>query len=85
VRVIVLLLAVIMMTGAMTQPASASPGVVTAVEPASDIDTPVMPEPVVLPAPERRAPVRIEAPPASTCGRTHAVLVFRPPRLVASR
>ena len=84
-RVLVLLLAVILMTGTMTQTACASPDVMTAVDPASDVDTPVMAEPAVMPGPERRAPVRVEAPPAPTRGRVHAVLVFRPPRLVASR
>ena len=86
---IVLLLAAIMtigmMTGAMTQSACASPDVVGAVDPAADVDTPVVPEPAVMPAPAPRRPVCIEAPQVSTRGRMHAVLVFRPPRLVASR
>lgn len=82
---IVLLLAAVMMTGAMTQAACASPDVVSAVDPASDVDTPVVPEPAVMSAPEPLRPVRIEAPQAPAPGRMHAVLVFRPPRLVASR
>ena len=86
---IVLLLAAVMaigmMTGAMTQAACASPDVVSAVDPASDVDTPVVPEPAVMSAPEPQRPVRIEATQAPALGRMHAVLVFRPPRLVASR
>lgn len=88
-RVIVLLLAAIMaigmMTGAMTQTACATPGVACMVDPAFDVDTPVVPEPTVMSAPLHRVPVRIEAPQAPAHGRMHAVLVFRPPRLVASR
>ncbi|HZJ66999.1 MAG TPA: hypothetical protein VFD36_26015 [Kofleriaceae bacterium] len=84
-RVIVLLLAAVIMTGAMTQGACASPDVVSAVDPASDVDTPVVPEPAVMSAPVPQRPVRIEATQAPALGRMHAVLVFRPPRLVASR
>jgi hypothetical protein len=84
VRVIVLLLAVVMMTGATAQVACASPDVMTAVDDAPDLGTPIVPDPAVIPVPERRMPVRIEAlPPAH--GRMHALLVFRPPRLIASR
>ena len=82
---IVLLLAAVIMTGAMTQAAFASPDVVSAVDPASDVDTPVVPEPAVMSAPVPQRPVRIEATQAPALGRMHAVLVFRPPRLVASR
>ena len=84
-RVIVLLLAVILMTGTVAQTACASPDVVSAVEPAPDVDTPVMPEPALMPEPAGRGPDRSEVPSAPTRGRMHAVLVFRPPRPVTSR
>jgi hypothetical protein len=85
VRVIVLLLAVTLMTGTMVQTACASPDVVSAVEPAPDVDPPIMPDLALMPEPGGRAPDRSEVPTAPTRGRMHAVLVFRPPRLVASR
>jgi len=84
VRVIALLLSVMMMTGAVGQ-VCASPDVTSAVDDAPDLDTPALPAPAVAPLPDLREPVSIEAPPACACGRMHAVLVFRPPRLVASR
>ena len=88
-RVLVLLLTSVLLTGLMTgtvaQTAGASPDVVSAVEPAPEVDTPVMPEPAVMPAPAGRGPDRSEVPSAPTRGRMHAVLVFRPPRPVTSR
>ena len=84
-RVIVLLLTVILMTGTVAQTACASPDVVSAVEPAPDVDTPVMPEPTLMPEPAGPGPDRNEVPSAPTRGRMHAVLVFRPPRPVTSR
>jgi hypothetical protein len=85
VRVIVLLLAVIMMTGTAVQVATASPDVASEIDDAPDVGAPVMQAHVAVPVPGCRGPIRIEAPPASARGRMHAVLVFRPPRLVASR
>jgi len=84
VRVLALLLSVMMMTGAMGQ-VCASPDVTGVVDNAPDLDTPALPAPVAVPLPDRREPVCIEAPLMCACGRMHAVLVFRPPRLVASR
>jgi len=86
VRIITLLLAVMMMTGAAGQ-VGASPGATSAVcvDDTPALDTPVLPEPVTVPLPDRQDPVCIEAPSAPAVGRMHAVLIFRPPRLVASR
>ena len=84
-RVIVLLLAVILVTGTVVQTACASPDAVTAVEPVPDVDPPVMPDAALMPAPSGRGPDRSEVPTAPTSGRMHAVLVFRPPRPVTSR
>jgi hypothetical protein len=84
VRVIALLLSVMMMMGARGQ-VCASPDVTSVVDDAPDLDTPVLPVPVAVPLPDLRKSVCIEAPLACARGRTHAVLVFRPPRLVASR
>ena len=87
-RVIALLLAVVMMTGAATQ-VCASPDVTGAVD-AVDDDAPgpdpaVLPEPVAVPLPDLGEPVDRCAPRPAAPGRIHAVFVFRPPRLVASR
>jgi hypothetical protein len=43
------------------------------------------PAPVAVAAPTGQGPVRIEASRSLTRGRMHAVLIFRPPRLAASR
>ena len=83
-RAIVLLLAVLMLTGVAGHIASAS-DVVCAVDDVPDVDTPALVESVVMLAPERQSPIRVDEPRASTRGRTHAVLVFRPPRLLTSR
>jgi hypothetical protein len=80
VRVIVLLLAVILMTGTVAQTACASPDLMSAMEPVPDGDTPAMPESTLMPEAARRGPDRSEVPTAPTRGRMHAVLVFRPPR-----
>jgi hypothetical protein len=85
VRVIVLLLAVVMMTGLAGQAASASPDVMSAVDETPDVDTPVVVESALMQTPERQRPLRVDARTAPTHGRMHAVLVFRPPRLIASR
>jgi hypothetical protein len=84
VRVIALLLAAVMMVGVVGQVAFASEELVCAVEEAPDIDTPGVLE-SVTPARERRRPGPVEGSMTSTYGRMHAVLVFRPPRGVASR
>jgi hypothetical protein len=85
VRVIVLLLAVLMMTGLAGQAASASPDALSAVEETPDVDTPAVVESVVVQTPERQPPMRVDGPAVPTHGRMYAILVFRPPRLVASR
>ena len=91
VRLIALLLAIVMMTGAAAQVAGASPdvtGVVAgAIDDAPGLDPPIVPEAVAvaMPVPDTEAPVVIEAPPSIASGRMHAVLVFRPPRRLASR
>jgi hypothetical protein len=85
VRVIVLLLAVVMMAGIAGQAASASPDAISAVDETPDVDTPVVVESAVVQIPERQPPMRVDGPAVPTHGRMHAVLVFRPPRLVTSR
>jgi hypothetical protein len=88
VRLLAFLVAVLMMTAAAT-PGSASfdpTTAVTAIDDAPDavdLGPAILPVPVVVPGPSRRAPVRVEAPRSLPRGRMHAVLVFRPPRLVA--
>ena len=78
-RVVALLLAVMMMTGAAAQ-ASAMADPASEVDDAPDLVMPIPPEPVAVAAPESRAPVRIEAPLSPACGRMHALVIFRPPR-----
>lgn len=85
VRVIVLLLAVLMVTGLAGQAASASPDAVSAVDETPDVDTPAVVESAVVQTPERQPQIRVAGPAIPTHGRMHAVQVFRPPRLVASR
>jgi hypothetical protein len=84
VRILALLLAVLMMTGAAAQ-VCASPDVVSQIDDAPDLETPVVPAVVVVPRPGLRTPISIEAPRSLGRGRLLAVFVFRPPRLVASR
>jgi hypothetical protein len=84
-RVLALLFAVIMMMTAVAAHVCASPDVSSEVDDPPDLDSPILPAPVAVPRPDRREPVRIEAPRAFARGRLHAVVVFRPPRLVASR
>jgi hypothetical protein len=79
VRLLALLLAVMMMTGTAAQ-VCASPDVAGAVDDAPDLVMPSLPEPVAVARPEHRPVVPIEAPPERAPGRTHAVLIFRPPR-----
>jgi hypothetical protein len=85
VRAIVLLLAVLMLTGLAGQVASASPDAVCAVDDVPDVDAPAFVESAVTLALEHQPPIGVDEPHASTRGRMHAVLVFRPPRLLASR
>jgi len=79
VRLIALLLAVMMMTGTATQ-VCASPEVAGAIDDAPDVVTPVLPEPVAVARPDHRPAIQIEAPRSSSLGRSHAVMIFRPPR-----
>jgi len=78
-RVIALLLAVMMMTGCAAQ-VYAQADTASEIDDAPGLVTPIAPAPMPVAAPEGREPVRIEAPLSPVCGRTHAVLVFRPPR-----
>lgn len=84
VRLIALLLAVMMMTGTAAE-VHAAPGIVVMIDDAPDQDLPSLPEPVDAARPDHRPPILIEAPRAPAPGRTHAVMIFRPPRFVASR
>ena len=100
-RVIALVLAVVMMTGAVAQVwaspddagavAGAAPGSPPGSPPGSidddglALDPAVLPEIVAVPLPERREPVSTCAPDRDVPGRLHAVFVFRPPRPIASR
>jgi hypothetical protein len=85
-RIFALLLAVLMMAGAAAQ-ACASPDVASEceIDDAPAVDTPVLPVAVAVPRPDLREPICIEAPRSLGRGRLLAVLVFRPPRLVAAR
>lgn len=86
VRLIALLLAVMMMTGMAAELRASGPAVAAiALDDAPDLVMPSMPEPVAVVAPDHRPPVQIEAPDGPWPGRTHAVMIFRPPRLFASR
>jgi hypothetical protein len=85
VRVIALLLAVLMLAGVAGQVASASPDVVCAVDDVPDGDAPALVESAVMLVPELQLPIRFDGMRAPALGRMHAVLVFRPPRLLASR
>jgi hypothetical protein len=90
VRLIVLVLAIVMMAGTVAQ-VHAAADVACALTAAAgaddvpDVATPIVPEPVTVVRPDVRTPVQIEAPLSTPRGRMHAVLIFRPPRLVASR
>jgi hypothetical protein len=84
VRIVVLLLAVMMMTGRVAE-VWASPDVTSVVDDTPSVDPPVRPAEVTILVLEPRLPACISAPPLHSTGRMHAVLVFRPPRLVASR
>ncbi len=84
VRLIALLLAVMMMTGTAAE-VHAAPGIVVMIDDAPDLDLPNLPAPVAVSRPDHRPPISIEAPLAPAPGRMHAVMIFRPPRLVASR
>jgi hypothetical protein len=88
-RVIGLVLAIVMMTGAAVQ-VCASPGASSAAACAIDDDPPaldpaVLPSVVAVPLPDRRVPAASCAPHQDAPGRLHAVFVFRPPRPIASR
>jgi hypothetical protein len=74
-----------MWAGVAGQVASASPDVICAVDDAPDVDTPALVESAVTLVPERQPPIHVAGPSAPPLGRMHAVLVFRPPRLLASR
>jgi hypothetical protein len=84
VRILALLLAVMMMTGTVAE-VWASPDVTSVVDDTPDIDSPVPLAEVAPPMLEPRLSTCTSAPLLHSTGRMHAVLVFRPPRLVASR
>jgi hypothetical protein len=88
VRLIALLLTVMMMTGGAAQGhllALASPDAAGSVDDTPELDTPVVPEPVVVPVPDSHEPCGSCAAASSGEGRVHAAFVFRPPRMIASR
>jgi hypothetical protein len=84
VRLVVLVLAVLMMTGSAAQ-AYASPDDTGIVDDAPTLDPPILPVQVTAPLPELPARIQLCAPPSPASGRRHAVVVFRPPRRFASR
>jgi len=87
-RVITLLVAaVVMMTAATASQADiASPDdIASAVDDTPDLDTPIVPTVIAVPAPEQHEVVCVLEGPSIDRGRVHAVTVFRPPRRVASR
>jgi hypothetical protein len=87
VRLIALLLTVMIMTAASQGHlvALASPDAMGSVDDIPGLDTPVVPEPVVMPVPESHEPCGSCAAASSGEGRIHAAFVFRPPRMIASR
>jgi hypothetical protein len=86
VRLIAFLLTVIVMTATAAE-VRASTAIVAslAVDDAPELDLPNLPEPVAATRPDHRQPILIKAPRAPAPGRMHAVMIFRPPRLLASR
>lgn len=89
IRFLTLLLAVIVMTGVVAQ-GSAQAGPASALVIDQAPDAPDL-DPVVLPICRELVPAtvasRVVTPPvpAVVTGRRHAVVVFRPPRLIAAR
>lgn len=83
-RILALLLAVMLMTGAAAQ-VYASPDVISEVDDAPALNTPVLSAAVAGSLPDPRNPACIEAPRSLGRGRLLAIFVFRPPRLVAAR
>jgi hypothetical protein len=84
VRITGLLLAVMMVTGRVGE-VWASPDVTSVVDDTPDLDLQLPLTEVTIHVLEPWLPTYISAPPLHSSGRMHAVLVFRPPRLVASR
>jgi hypothetical protein len=89
-RFLALLLAVAMLTGAVVQ-ASAAPGPAAATcvlddaPDGPDLDPAIIPVAVAVVPPLGPPVIRCAAPPLAAAGRRHAVRVFRPPCLLASR
>jgi hypothetical protein len=84
VRIIVLLLAVLVVTGNAAE-VCASPDVTSMLEEAPTPDPLILPVEVMVPGPSLQVPVRSDVPPVDSRGRRYAMFVFRPPRLFASR
>ena len=87
-RVITLLLAaIVMMTAATACQAdiTSQDDVASANDDSPDLDTPIVPAIVAVPAPDQRELSPVVVAPLVDRGRVHAVSVFRPPRQVASR
>jgi hypothetical protein len=90
-RFLALLLAVAMLTGAVVQASAAPPGPAAAtcvLDDAPDgpeLDPAIVPVAVAVVPPLGPPVIRCAAPPLSAAGRRHAVRVFRPPCLLASR
>lgn len=82
-RLIVLLLAAVFVTAAAGQAASASgaiAGTVIVIEDVCDLEPVTVPIAVAVPDPGLPPPLQLDAHASPERGRTHAVLVFRPPR-----
>ncbi|TMQ04168.1 MAG: hypothetical protein E6J90_52110 [Deltaproteobacteria bacterium] len=85
-RVLAILLAIVMAAGATVPTASAASDVAALIDDgAPDPDLAVAVVPVVLVVPARCELGQIVAPRVDPCGRLHQVVVFRPPRQIASR
>jgi hypothetical protein len=82
-RIVALLLAIVVMVGTATElrgsDAMADVAGAVAGDDAPDVVVPSLAEPVALARPDHRPIASIEAP-AEPAGRSHAVLIFRPPR-----
>jgi hypothetical protein len=83
VRLIALLLAAVMFTAGLAQVVCASPDVAAAIDDGAD-DPPIVPEVITIDVAERRVGAELVLPPGPAPGRRHDMLVFRPPRELAS-
>jgi hypothetical protein len=88
-RIFALLLAIGMVTGTATRAYASLDGAFDVPSEIDDaVDAAVLPrvaEPIPVAVPQRPQPICSSAPGSPIGGRMHAVLIFRPPRLLASR